>query len=181
MKSIETERLILRAFEEGDYQDLYDYLSDEEVVKFEPYEIFSMEACKEEALNRSRNPSFMAVVLKGEQKVIGNLYFQKCHFETWELGYVFNRNYQKKGYASEAVLGLFDEAFHNMKVRRIVAMCNPLNTNSWRLLERVGLIREGHLRENIYFQVNDNNEPIWQDTYEYGLLRSEYLKQVTEK
>jgi hypothetical protein len=31
--------------------------------------------------------------------------------------------------------------------------------------------REGKLRKNIYFRKDDNGNPIWLDTYEYGLLK----------
>lgn len=181
MNSLETKRLQIRYFRPDDAQDLYEYLSNEEVVKYEPYETYTLEACKEEAVNRAKNKCFLAVVLKETGKVIGNLYFKKCHFETWELGYVFNLEYQKKGYAQEAVLGLFDHVFPTGEVRRIVAMCNPENSNSWKLLERVGMVREGHFRENIYFRVNDNNEPVWQDTYQYGILSKDYLSGEKKK
>lgn len=174
MKQIETERLIIREFLPEDYNDLYEYLSDEEAVKYEPYEVYTLEACKEEAVSRSKNKSFLAVVLKDSKKLIGNLYFQKRHFETWELGYVFNPAYQKAGYATEAVQGLFKREFMENQVRRVVALCNPENENSWKLLERVGMTREGFLRKNVYFRVDEQNQPIWQDTYEYGILRSDY-------
>ncbi len=39
----QTERLLLRRFREEDLQDLYDYLSDGQVVKFEPYQPMTME------------------------------------------------------------------------------------------------------------------------------------------
>lgn len=67
-------------------------------------------------------------------------------------------------------------AFKEWKVRRIIATCNPKNEPSWRLLERLNMRREGHLRKNIYFKANNNNEPIWQDTYEYAILASEWEK-----
>lgn len=41
MENIVTDRLIIRKFEPNDWQDLYEYLSDKEVVKFEPYDIYS--------------------------------------------------------------------------------------------------------------------------------------------
>lgn len=37
-------------------------------------------------------------------------------------------------------------------VRRVVAMCNPENVDSWRLLERLGFSRESHLRQNVFFR-----------------------------
>ena len=53
-------------------------------------------------------------------------------------------------------------------------MCNPLNVSSWRLLERLNLRREGHLKQNIFFKYDDEGNPMWNDTYEYGILKHEW-------
>ena len=66
-------------------------------------------------------------------------------FDTWELGYVFNENYHKKGYATEAARALLDDVYRNHNARRVVAMCNPQNQSSWKLLEQLKFRREGHL------------------------------------
>lgn len=174
---METERLIIRRFQADDWQDLYEYLSQEEVVKFEPYETFSKEASKQEAINRSNNNAFWGVCLKSSGKLIGNIYLARQEFDTWELGYVFNKNFQGNGYATEAALALVDNAFKEQNARRVIAMCNPLNKPSWKLLERIGLRKEGHLLQNIYFKKDELNRPIWADTYEYGILVSEWLAQ----
>ncbi len=50
MDKLNTERLIIRRFEENDWQDLYEYLSDDEVVKFEPYEAFNQEQAKDKQI-----------------------------------------------------------------------------------------------------------------------------------
>lgn len=170
--NLETERLVIRYFKEEDAQDLYEYLSKEEVVRYEPYDAFTYEQAAEEAKRRADDKNFYAVALKSG-KVIGNLYFAEGDFDTWEIGYVFNSEYWGQGYATEAAKGLLDEAFTNWKVRRVIAMCNPVNTSSWKLMERLGLKREGHLRKNIFFFKDENGEPIWQDTYEYGLLKED--------
>lgn len=170
---LETERLIIRGFKADDFEDLYEYLSDEEVVLYEPYEVFSEEACKKEAIDRADNESFLAVCLKDSGKLIGNLYFHEEDFNTWELGYVFNKKYWKNGYATESAKGIIDFAINKVNARRIIAMCNPDNVPSWKLMERLGMRREGHLIKNIYFKVDGKGEPIWSDTYEYGILSSE--------
>ncbi len=54
-----------------------------------------------------------------------------------------------------------------------MAQCNPANTASWRLLERIGFVREGHLRRNIFFRRDVEGRPIWQDTFEYGRINDE--------
>ena len=171
---METTRLIIRPFTPADADDLYAYLSREEVVRYEPYEPFSREQAAKEAVRRASDPNFHAVVLKETGRVIGNLYFAPGDFDTWELGYVFHDAYWGRGYAAEACKTLLAEAFGSGKVRRVIAMCNPENAASWRLLERLGMRREGHLHKNIWFVKDESGQPVWQDTYEYAILREEW-------
>ena len=100
----------------------------------------------------------------------------KGDFDTWELGYVFNRKYQGNGYDTESSEKLVDYAFSNLGARRIIAMCSPLNTRSWKLLERLKMRREGLLLQNVYFKTDYYGQPIWLDTYEYAILKSEWNK-----
>ena len=169
-----TQRLHIRGFRADDWKDLYDYLSDEKVIKYEPYDTFTEEESRHEAVKRSMNEDFLAVCLRETDKVIGNLYFSKEEFDTWEVGYVFNTLYQGKGFATEGARALLQEAFEQMGVRRVIARCNPENEASWHLLERLGMRREGHLLQNIYFRCDEKGEPIWQDTYEYAILATEW-------
>ena len=77
---LETDRLIIRRFKADDWEDLYEYLSDPDVVRFEPYEVFNKEQAKEEAASRSKIESFFAVCLKASGKLIGNIYIQQGEF-----------------------------------------------------------------------------------------------------
>jgi len=171
---IETERLHIRRFRPEDWRDLHEYLSDPEVVLYEPYGVFSEDQCRLEAASRADNSAFWAVCLRDSGKLIGNIYLHKADFDTWELGYVFNRAFQGLGYAAESAKAVMLRAFHEWHARRIVAMCNPENQRSWTLLERLGMRREGHFRQNIYFKRDSNDNPIWQDTYQYAVLSEEW-------
>ena len=171
---IETQRLLIRPFDPADWEDLHEYLSDGQVIRYEPYGVFTADESRQEAARRSSDPAFWAVCLKDSGKLIGNLYLAGQSFDTWELGYVFNASYQGKGYATEAAASLLDHAFGRLGARRVIAMCNPLNTASWRLLERLGMRREGHLIRNIWFKRDERGEPIWSDTYEYAILADEW-------
>ena len=175
---METKHLLIRRFTPDDWQDLFEYLSQEAVVKYEPYEVFTKEASKQEAVRRSGDNDFWAVCLKDSGKLIGNIYLSKKEFDTWELGYVINAEYQGMGYATEASLTIVDDVFRNHNAHRVIAMCNPLNESSWKLLERLGMRREGHLRQNIYFETDSAGFPIWQDTYEYGILAAEWGNRI---
>ncbi len=56
--------------------------------------------------------------------------------------------YRRQGYAREALSAVIDNAF-GAGIHRVYAECDPRNTASWRLLEKVGLNREAHFRQNI--------------------------------
>lgn len=173
---LETERLILRKFSCEDWKDLHEYLSKESVIKYEPYGVFTEEECKEEALYRSNEDAFWAVCLKENNKLIGNVYFQKQEpkkFLTWEMGYVFNPKYYGQGYATESCRKILDYGFQELGAHRIMAKCNPENTSSWRLLERLNMRREGHIQKGVFFKYDDVGKPIWHDTYMYAILKDE--------
>ena len=175
---IETQRLMIRRFSPEDAGDLYDYLSQEAVVEYESYGVFSRSAAAAEAKRRAEDSAFLAVCLKDGGKVIGNLYFAQLAPErilSWELGYVFNSDYWGRGYAAEACRAIIEYAFHTLSAHRIIAMCNPKNFSSWKLLERLHFRREGHLIKNMYFKNDRDGNPIWSDTYEYALLADEYI------
>lgn len=174
---LSTERLFLRRFEPEDWQDLYEYLSNPEVVKFEPYDAQTEEECRKAAEERAKSKDFWAVCLNESGKLIGNIYFAKQQpdeFETYEIGYVFNPAFGGKGYATEAAGGVLDYAFNKLGAHRIMAMCNPKNPASWKLLERVKMRREAHFIRNAFFRRDESCNPLWFDTYQYAILKEEY-------
>ena len=171
---LKTDRLIIRRFLPGDGADLFEYLSDPDVVRFEPYDVFTLEECNKEAERRANDDAFFAVCLIESGKLIGNLYLQKQAYDTWELGYVFNAAYQGKGYALESARALIQHVIATLSARRIIACCNPENEKSWHLMERLGMRREGHLVQSVYHKKDENGNPVWHDTYEYAVLKSEW-------
>lgn len=165
----ESERLILRRYKKEDIQDLFEYLSDKEVVKYEPYKPLTFDEAKENLEWRIGTDEMIAVELKNSHKMIGNVYMGKRDFEALEIGYVFNRNYWGNGYAAESCKALIQQAFSN-GVHRIYAECDPNNQNSWKLLEGLGFQREAHFRKNVYFWKDESEKAIWKDTYVYAKL-----------
>ena len=165
----ETDRLILRRYKKSDLSDLYEYLSDKEVVKFEPYKPMNMQDAENSLDWRISTDEMVAVELKSNHKMIGNVYLRKRDFDALEIGYVFNQKYWGKGYAKESCMELIKLAFSD-GIHRIYAECDPQNTSSWRLLEKLGFEKEAHLRKNIYFWKNEENMPIWKDTFIYAKL-----------
>lgn len=169
---METERLVVRRFVSGDWTDLHAMLSDARVVRYEPYPPQSEAQCKRLAAERAASADFWAVCLKDGGHLIGNVYLAEGEQACWALGYVFAWAHQGRGYATEAAGALLRWAFAH-GAHRIWAECNPENGPSWRLLERLGFRREGHLRQNVYFHCAQDGAPLWQDTFVYGLLRGD--------
>ncbi|MCI5873201.1 MAG: GNAT family N-acetyltransferase [Clostridiales bacterium] len=169
MEMIETERLILRNFEESDYEDVFEFLSQRKDDEFEAYPDITYENGREHLAYRIHSDEFVAIQLKETGKIIGNVYFGNRDFESRELGYIVNKNYQRKGYAKEAITEVLKAAFAG-GVHRVFAECAPRNECSWRLLENLGFSREAFFKQNVYFKKDENGKPVWQDTYVYCLL-----------
>ena len=170
MSEIHTERLILRSFRESDYDDLFEFLSQLEKDEFEGYPGITYENGREHLNYRVNSDEFFAIELKESGKVIGNIYYGKRDFDAREVGYIVNKNFQRKGYACEALHAVLEHAFKN-GVHRVYAECDPRNICSWKLLEKVGLEREAHFKQNIFFTKDENRNPKWKDTYVYAMLK----------
>lgn len=178
---METQRLFIRPFSKDDWKDLYEYLCDENVVKYEPYEIYNEEACMKEAERRAVDTSFWGVCLKENGKLIGNIYFSQQEpkqFSTWELGYVFNPKYYGHGYATESAQKFLAYGFESCEARRIIAKCNPANVASWKLLERLHMRKESHMLQTVYFKRDKQGNPLWHDTYQYAMLSDEWFNRT---
>lgn len=80
------------------------------------------------------------------------------------------------GYACEALRAVVEQAFRE-GAHRVYAVCDPRNAASWRLLEKAGLKREVHLRQNVFFHRDEKGAPIWKDTYIYAILAQDHGKQ----
>lgn len=170
---VKTQRLILRRFRREDLRDLQEYLSDGEVVRFEPCKPMNIQETAQVLEERIASDEMIAVELKAAGKMIGNLYLGKREADARELGFVFNRKFWGQGYAAESCRALMEQVFSD-GVHRIYAECDPNNENSWHLLERLGFTREAHFRKNVYFWKDAQGKPIWKDTFVYGLLREEW-------
>ena len=71
----------------------------------------------------------------------------------------------------ESCQAVIDAAFAR-GIHRIYAECDPENEKSWHLLERLGFTREACFRQNVYFWKDGDGNPIWKDTFVYGLLNN---------
>ena len=168
--NIITERLIIRKFVSDDWQSVHEYTSDFNVMKYIPEGVFAVEDSKEFVTeNSSKSPRYFPVLLKKDQTLIGHIAFHKVFGEhTYEIGWVFNPKYYNKGYASEAAHSILKYGFETMKLHRIIATCQPENIPSHRVMEKIGMRREGFFKKCI----PHGNE--WWDEYYYAILDEEW-------
>ncbi len=176
---IETPRLYLRGFREEDWQAVQTYSTDPEVVRYVPAE------CPAEEETRNIVHSWMngqtdtpphydfAVTVRPDDFVIGwcCLQISSGDAQVSELMYVLNRNFWKHGYATEAAQAVVDYGFSKLQLHRIYATCRPENVGSWRVLEKLGLQREGLLRENVRIRGS------WCNSYLYAIVDYEWKAQ----
>ena len=101
------------------------------------------------------------------------IYCGNRDYETREVGYIINKQYQCRGYAREALSAVIENAF-NEGAHRVYAECDPRNTPSWKLLKKVGLNRETHFKQNIWFHKDERGKPIWKDTYVYAITKGDW-------
>jgi RimJ/RimL family protein N-acetyltransferase len=87
---------------------------------------------------------------------------------TAEIGYTLARDAWGHGYAVEAATALVEYLFETVGVTRIEAMLHPDNPASAMVLERLGLLFEGHTRSS--FWIGDDNSDDWL----YGMIRSDW-------
>ena len=171
-EAIRTERLLLRPFRESDYDDLFEFLVQLEDDEFEGYPGITYENGREHLKYRLGSKEFYAMELTESGKVIGNIYCGSRDFAAKEVGYIVNKRYQRRGCAAEALTAVIAQAFRE-GVHRVYAECDPGNVPSWKLLEKVGLRREAHLRQNIWFRRDENGAPVWKDTLIYAILEND--------
>jgi [ribosomal protein S5]-alanine N-acetyltransferase len=172
---IRTKNLIIRNHIESDWKYLYDYLSLPEIYIFEPGEPVTMEESKTMISERCKSNDFLAVVHKERKYMIGHLYFHHAdpkHFMTWELGFIFNPKFQNKGYCTEASSAILDYAFTALKAHKVVAFCNPKNIPSWKVLEKIGMEKEGCFKQKAFFRNDEDGNPLWHDCFAYGILNN---------
>ena len=116
---IETERLILRPFFEGDGADVLEYLAEPAVNCFACMRLNSLEEAQAEMKKRgSETEYYFAIVLKETGKVIGEIdaypetgephAYEDAPKDTFSPCWMLNRAYQGKGYAYEAAHAFFD-------------------------------------------------------------------------
>ncbi len=176
----ETTRLRIRPFTWADAEDYFLLESDPELFKFEITSPKTREESDQFLTNLLRadfSPDIQnwrewAIELKAEEKVIGFICmsYHDLRRRMLEIGFRVQTAYQGMGYGSEALRAVIEAVFRDTDTHRIFACTDGLNLASQKMMEKAGMQREAHLRENVLIGEEYHDEVI------YGVLRREVVK-----
>ena len=175
---IETKRLILRQFKEGDSIAAFrNWTSDEKVIEYLRWpthkSIEVTENILKEWINSYSNKDFYqwGIVLKEcDDEPIGTISVVDKNEKSniVHIGYCIGSKWWNQGIASEAFSGIIPFLFDEVKANRIESQHDPNNPNSGKVMQKCGFKYEGTLR-----QADFSNKGIV-DASMYSLLSEEY-------
>lgn len=171
-----TERLLLRPFGDHDLDAVYAMQSRPDVTRYLYWGACSRAEAREmlerikkmTAIDEESDALRLAAILPESGILIGDFSLQRVSREhrQGEIGFILHPDHQGKGYATEAATVILRMGFEELGLHRIVGRADARNVASAGLMERLGMRREAHLRENEFIKGE------WCDEVLYALLAS---------
>ena len=170
---LRTDRLVLRPFNTGDVDDALAYASDAVWARHlpdwpQPYTRLDAEKyVSRQVLTPWNTTPMFAIEFEG--KVVGWIKFNlEWRDQRASMAYALGRDYWGKGLVPEAANAMLDWGFGELGLDKIYAGAENLNTNSQRVMEKVGMMREAFLRKH---SIGREGRV---DQVQYGILREEW-------
>ncbi|WP_298628485.1 GNAT family N-acetyltransferase [uncultured Legionella sp.] len=181
MRILETERLLMRTFQENDVESLIGISQDQNVMRF-----FPAIPTREETIafidriishQEEKNFSLYAVEIKNTSEMIGfvglfTATFQAHFTPAIEIGWRLSSKHWNQGYATEAAKAVLDYAFRKLDLDEVVSFTSELNKPSIRVMQKIGL--HTNLEDNFDNPKVPTGSPLMGHVL-YRLKRSEYL------
>jgi RimJ/RimL family protein N-acetyltransferase len=167
---VTTERLAIRSLTVDDLSRHHTIFSNPDTVRYLYEEPLTLQGAEEHLARRCKVDLpqdgewlNLGVEVAGEGVLIGELGVAMLSEANrhCEIGYVFDPTFSGHGYATEATAFVVDVAFTFLNAHRVSARLDARNFASQRLLERLGMRREGHLKENEYVKGEWTDEAIY--------------------
>lgn len=179
--TLRTDRLRLRPFDDGDREDIYALQSNAHVLRYWDSPPWTDRSSIDRFLAGCRQlPEEGTGVRVAVDRLSDDEFIGWCTFNSWNaafrsasLGYCFVESAWGRGYATEAAEALLAWAYTTLDLNRVQAETDTRNVGSARVLEKLGFVREGTLREDCI--VNGDVS----DTWVYGLLARDWERRST--
>ena len=149
MDRLDTLRLHLRPFRADDAPAAHEVYSDPEVMRYVatgPLADLTMTRRLLQDYTTHQEAwgySFWAVVERASGRLIGDAGLYRTPVGEVELGYTLGKLWWGRGYATEAAGAWLETAFSRLGIREVVALAEPANTASVRVLEKLGMTQDG--------------------------------------
>jgi ribosomal-protein-alanine N-acetyltransferase len=167
----------LRRLTPADIEAVHTLLSDWTVVRYMllPYceTLEESQKCLDELISETPGGAWISVVraieVPDSMPLIGLCGIASLHgSEQGEIWYLVRPDQWGRGIAQLAAGQLLRIGFSELNLHRIFATCLPENPASSRVLEKIGMRKEGHQAKNL--KIHD----VWHDSYLYAILRAEW-------
>jgi RimJ/RimL family protein N-acetyltransferase len=175
---LETARLTLRPFGDGDLDGLFDIQSRPQVARYLYWEARDRDQVRaaleqkrrQSALEREGDRLSLAVVWRQSGALVGEVSLEWLSREhrQGEVGFVFHPAHQGRGFATEAAEAVLRLGFAELGLHRIIGRCDARNLPSARLMERLGMRREAHFIHDEIFKGE------WGEQLVYAMLDHEW-------
>jgi RimJ/RimL family protein N-acetyltransferase len=175
--NLESSRLILRNFADSDLPAFLCYRNDPEVARYQSWESISeADAYAFIQEQKKLRPGIagqwfqFAIEIKETGVLAGDcaLRVNELDVRQGEIGFTISRENQRNGFGTEAVRRMLDYTFMVLGLHRVIAITDSHNKPSANLLERLGMRREGHFIQNVWFKGK------WGDEFWYAVLKDEW-------
>jgi len=173
-----TPRLSIREYTKADFVGVHAYSEDSETVRFmtwgpntpEDTRAFIQLAISQQVIEPRVNYHFI-VTMKGIEQVIGGcgIHIRRPAHRGAEIGYCFNKQYWRQGYATETMGALLKFGFETLQMHRIIATCDSGNIGSERVMQKSGLRKEAYFVQELW------QKGRWRDSLLYAILESEWF------
>ena len=180
-----TERTTLRLIDLRDLDDIHNLHSLPEVDEFNtlgiPESIAETKSIIEPWVADNKltiKTNYTFAIEDNQSKEFIGLFGLKLSSEKYRKGevwYKFHPDHWNKGFATEVLVAMIDFSFNVLNLHRIQAGCAVDNVGSIRVLEKVGMIREGRGRQILPLKSG------WSDNFEYSILETDTRKQSNNK
>ncbi len=172
---IKTDNLIIRPFVKSDLIAFTKYRALPSVAKFQSWSNYTYkdalalyEKMNQVPFGTEGNWFQLAIEKKDSPSLAGDLAIHFIDPDQVEVGFTIAPEFQKKSIAFEALMALLEYCFNKLNKHRVIAITDTRNLASCRLLEKVGMRKEGHFIENRYFK------GAWGNEFLFAILRSEW-------
>lgn len=174
---LQSERIYLRSIKESDAPIMLESTKDEEIRYMTGTKsTFTLEQIQSYINNISKDSSRndLAICLKENDQMIGELSITDIEEEAKKAGLRISMNSIEltgKGYGTEAIKLILKFVFEDLELNRLQLEVFSHNIRGIRTYEKVGFIKEGTLRESLYYNGKYSDEIIM------SILRKDYKKQ----